>query len=84
MMSSDISNYEYILMAAGSAESDGCIINPKPDAQRDMDCLVREGYFKPINIARDMSGYALTNKGRTDAWSAWERHKDIRDVLSKL
>ena len=59
-------------------------MTPSPDAQEYVNYLVSEGYFKPVNIAPDMKGYALTPKGRTEAWNAWDRHKEMRDVLSKL
>jgi hypothetical protein len=77
-------NYDLLLMDAISAESDGRIITPRSEAQEHMDYLVGIGYFKHVNIAKDMSGYALTPKGRPEAWKALERHKDLRDVLSKL
>jgi hypothetical protein len=79
-MPSDMMKYEHLLMEACKAEREGSIINPNPEDQEYMNHLVWIRYFKFVDIAPDMRGYALTPMGREEAWRTLDRYENPSEL----
>jgi len=79
-MPSNMMKYEHLLMEACKAEREGSIIMPEPEDQEYMNHLAGIGYFKHVDIAPDMRGYALTPAGREEAWRTLDRHRNLGEM----